>query len=36
MQNLDYQNTGVKIDSCTNCPYRWLDANEITALASKI
>jgi hypothetical protein len=36
MTPVDYQETGVMIDSCTNCPYRWLDANEINQLVTKI
>jgi Zn-finger nucleic acid-binding protein len=29
MQKVDYNHTGVHIDACTNCHYRWLDAWEI-------
>jgi len=35
MEEVDYQDSGVKIDSCENCPFRWLDANEVGELASK-
>ena len=31
---VDYQDSGVEINSCEHCPYRWLDADEITELAS--
>lgn len=36
MQTTNYQNSGVVIDSCTNCPFRWLDANEAKKIATKI
>lgn len=36
MSLVDYEGTGVEIDSCENCPYRWLDANEIDRLVSKL
>src|SRR5436305_4122052 len=29
MQKVNYNDTGIIIDSCTNCPYRWLAAGEI-------
>ena len=29
MHKLDYNHTGIIIDSCTNCHYRWLDRGEI-------
>lgn len=35
MEQVDYEGTGINIISCPNCPYRWLDANEISALSSK-
>jgi Zn-finger nucleic acid-binding protein len=28
MQPVNYNDTGIIIHSCTNCPYRWLDAGE--------
>lgn len=28
MQKVDYAHTGVVIDACANCPYRWLDKGE--------
>lgn len=33
MSRVDYNHTGVIIDSCTRCPYRWLDLSEITQIA---
>lgn len=36
MQSVNYEDSGVEIDSCENCPFRWLDANEVGALGSKI
>jgi Zn ribbon nucleic-acid-binding protein len=36
MAVVNYQDTGIEIDSCEQCPYRWLDADEVTKLASKI
>ncbi|SRR5258708_7907939 len=32
MQKVNYNNTGILIDSCTNCPYRWLAAGEIAKI----
>lgn len=32
MEKVDYNHTGVVIDTCTNCPYRWLDAGEIAKI----
>lgn len=29
MQKVNYNDTGIVIDVCTNCPYRWLNAGEI-------
>src|SRR6266436_2898613 len=29
MQKVNYNNTGILIDSCASCPYRWLNAGEI-------
>lgn len=29
MQKVNFNNTGVYIDSCTNCPYRWFDDGEL-------
>lgn len=29
MQKVNYNDCGIIIDACTNCPYRWLDAGEI-------
>lgn len=36
MTLVNYQDSGVEIDSCEHCPYRWLDAPEVTALGSKV
>ena len=36
MVTTNYQNTGVIIDSCTNCPFRWLDAKEADKISTKI
>ncbi len=36
MEVVNYQSSGIQIDSCPNCPYRWLDANEVGDLASKL
>lgn len=32
MHKVDYNSTGILIDSCANCPYRWLDAGEIAKI----
>jgi hypothetical protein len=32
MTKLNYNNTGILIDSCSNCPYRWLDRGEISKI----
>lgn len=29
MQKVNYNDTEIIIDACTNCPYRWLDAGEV-------
>lgn len=29
MQKSNYNSTGIIIDACVNCPYRWLDAGEV-------
>jgi Zn-finger nucleic acid-binding protein len=29
MQKVNYNDSGIIIDACTNCPYRWLNAGEI-------
>lgn len=33
MVEVDYQESGVTIDSCERCPYRWLDADDAAKLA---
>lgn len=33
MEEVDYDDNKITIDSCTNCPYRWLDTNEISKIA---
>lgn len=35
MTPVDYQLTGVVIDVCTHCAYRWCDAAELTKIAPK-
>ena len=32
MDKVDYNLTGIIIDSCTACPYRWLDAGEVAKI----
>lgn len=32
MVKTDYDSKGVIIDSCPSCPYRWLDAGELTKI----
>lgn len=32
MQKVDYNNTNIVIDACTNCHYRWLDSGEVTKI----
>ena len=32
MIKLNYNDTGILIDSCPNCPYRWLDRGEISKI----
>jgi Zn-finger nucleic acid-binding protein len=32
MEPTQYQGGAVQIDSCTNCPYRWLDAGEVAKI----
>ncbi|HEX4774735.1 MAG TPA: zf-TFIIB domain-containing protein [Candidatus Saccharimonadales bacterium] len=34
MIEVDFEDSGVIIDSCEHCPFRWLDANEISEIAS--
>jgi hypothetical protein len=36
MDLVNYQNTGIIIDSCTKCPFRWLDASEATKITAKL
>lgn len=33
MEKVNYNNTGIMIDSCTTCPYRWLDSGEAQKIA---
>ena len=35
MGKIPYNGGQTMIDSCSNCPYRWLDASDITAVAQK-
>ncbi|HET6924862.1 MAG TPA: zf-TFIIB domain-containing protein [Candidatus Saccharimonadales bacterium] len=35
MVHVDYQDSGVVIDSCEHCPFRWLDADEVTAIEAR-
>lgn len=35
MMPLDYEGSGIEIDSCEHCPFRWLDADELSRLSSK-
>lgn len=35
MEAVDYEESGEIIDSCPNCPYRWLDADDIARLSPK-
>ncbi|HSX42826.1 MAG TPA: hypothetical protein VLF59_01945 [Candidatus Saccharimonadales bacterium] len=35
MELVHYQGGPIEIDSCTNCPFRWLDANEIGSIAGR-
>jgi Zn-finger nucleic acid-binding protein len=32
MEKVNYNDTGILIDSCPNCPYRWLDRGEISKI----
>lgn len=32
MAKVNYDDSEIFIDSCTQCPYRWLDAGEITKI----
>jgi Zn-finger nucleic acid-binding protein len=32
MTQVNYNHTGILIDSCVNCPYRWLDRGELRAI----
>lgn len=34
MVQVDYQESGLIIDSCTSCPLRWLDASEANKIAN--
>lgn len=34
MNKVNYNNTGIVIDSCTHCPYRWVDRGELTKINS--
>lgn len=36
MQPVNYQQTGVIIDSCNKCPFRWLDSTEAAKIISKV
>lgn len=33
MEMVDYQSTGIIIDSCSKCHYRWVDAGELRRIA---
>lgn len=35
MVSVQYDATGVMIDTCSNCPYRWLDAHEVSQINAK-
>lgn len=34
MVQIDFEDSGVTIDTCSSCPFRWLDADEIAEIAS--
>lgn len=34
MEGVDFEDSGVTIDTCTNCVFRWLDANEVAEISS--
>lgn len=36
MNKVNYQSTGVMIDSCSECPFRWLDTNEASKIITKL
>lgn len=35
MMVVDYSGLGILIDVCFSCPYRWLDAGELTKIAGR-
>jgi Zn-finger nucleic acid-binding protein len=36
MMAVDYGGLGIMIDVCFSCPYRWLDAGELTKIAGRV
>lgn len=34
MAQVNYQNSGIMIDSCEHCPFRWLDSDDIEEITS--